>query len=32
MIRLPLFARYGVESYLASMFNPVVQLPRAATS
>ncbi|HVG48479.1 MAG TPA: ribonuclease E/G, partial [Rubellimicrobium sp.] len=24
---LPLFARYGVESYLASMFNPVVQLP-----
>jgi ribonuclease E len=24
---MPLFARYGVESYLASMFNPVVQLP-----
>ncbi|EYD76760.1 Ribonuclease E [Rubellimicrobium mesophilum DSM 19309] len=24
---LPLFARYGVETYLASMFNPVVQLP-----
>ncbi|WP_210526793.1 ribonuclease E/G [Rubellimicrobium arenae] len=24
---LPLFARYQVESYLASMFNPVVQLP-----
>ncbi|NAZ35232.1 ribonuclease E/G [Rubellimicrobium sp. CFH 75288] len=24
---LPLFARYGVESFLASMFNPVVQLP-----
>jgi ribonuclease E len=24
---LPLFARYGVESYLASMFNPTVQLP-----
>ena len=23
---MPLFARYGVESYLASMFNPVVQL------
>ncbi|PPB80062.1 ribonuclease E [Albidovulum inexpectatum] len=23
----PLFARYQVESYLASMFNPVVQLP-----
>ena len=23
---LPLFARYGVESYLAAMFNPVVQL------
>jgi ribonuclease E len=23
---VPLFARYGVESYLASMFNPVVQL------
>ncbi|WP_295313364.1 ribonuclease E/G [Roseobacter sp.] len=24
---LPLFARYQVESYLASMFNPTVQLP-----
>ncbi|TNC68045.1 ribonuclease E/G [Rubellimicrobium roseum] len=24
---LPLFARHGVETYLASMFNPVVQLP-----
>ncbi|EPX86458.1 RNAse E [Rubellimicrobium thermophilum DSM 16684] len=24
---LPLFARYQVESFLASMFNPVVQLP-----
>jgi ribonuclease E len=24
---LPLFARYGVESFLASMFNPTVQLP-----
>ncbi|RMH40829.1 MAG: ribonuclease E/G, partial [Alphaproteobacteria bacterium] len=24
---LPLFARYNVESYLAAMFNPVVQLP-----
>jgi ribonuclease E len=24
---LPLFARYQVETYLASMFNPVVQLP-----
>ncbi len=24
---LPLFARYQVESYLAGMFNPVVQLP-----
>ncbi|TNC50467.1 Rne/Rng family ribonuclease [Rubellimicrobium rubrum] len=24
---MPLFARYQVESYLASMFNPVVQLP-----
>ena len=23
---MPLFARYGVESYLASMFNPTVQL------
>ena len=23
---MPLFARYGVETYLASMFNPVVQL------
>ncbi|MDP5345516.1 MAG: Rne/Rng family ribonuclease, partial [Paracoccaceae bacterium] len=24
--QMPLFARYGVESFLASMFNPVVQL------
>jgi ribonuclease E len=24
---LPLFARHGVETFLASMFNPVVQLP-----
>ncbi len=24
--QMPLFARYGVESYLAGMFNPVVQL------
>jgi ribonuclease E len=25
--QMPLFARYQVEGYLASMFNPVVQLP-----
>jgi ribonuclease E len=29
---LPLFARHGVESTLASMFNPTVQLPSGATS
>ncbi len=30
--QMPLFARHQVEGYLAAMFNPVVQLPRAATS
>jgi ribonuclease E len=29
---MPLFARFQVESYLAGMFNPTVQLRRAATS
>ncbi len=29
---IPLFSRHQVESYLASMFNPTVQLSRAATS